>query len=398
MVSLFRTSQAGAGPIAGAQIDDTAAGRRPGPPTPQDSAPCIEVSDLLVRYGDIVAVDGLSFSVRRGEHLTLLGPSGCGKTTTLRAIAGLEQPASGSIRIDGKLVHSAAEGLDVPAEKRGISMVFQSYAVWPHMSVFENVAYGLRVRRFDAATVAEKVEWALDLVHMRGYAQRSAAKLSGGEQQRVALARAIAFSPDVLLFDEPLSNLDAKLRAEMRVELRELQRRLDLTSIYVTHDQEEALAISDRVVVMNKGRIEQIGTPEQIYNRPRSRFVADFVGSANLIAGRVRGDLRGPGPVGFEMTGGVLLQAHALHAPRGDETQVAVRTAYITLGAPGTLGGPNAVAGSIHQRLFHGDFIQYIVDWPAGQLVIRRPPTDLFEEGFGVVISFAPEHCILLEA
>jgi ABC-type Fe3+/spermidine/putrescine transport system ATPase subunit len=345
-----------------------------------------------------VAVNGVSFTVRRGEHLTLLGPSGCGKTTTLRAIAGLEQPASGSIRIDGKLVHSSADGFDVPAEKRGISMVFQSYAVWPHMSVFNNVAYGLRVRRLDPATVAEKVEWALNLVHLEGYAQRSAAKLSGGQQQRVALARAIAFSPNVVLFDEPLSNLDAKLRAEMRVELRELQQRLDITSVYVTHDQEEALAISDCVVVMNEGRIEQIGTPEQIYNRPRSRFVADFVGSANLIAGRVQGGSREPGPIVFEMTGGVLLQARALHAPRGDETQVAVRTAYITLGAPGTLGGANAVAGCIRRRLFHGDFIQYIVDWPAGQLVIRRPPTDVFEEGAAAVVSFAPEHCILLEA
>ncbi len=400
MVNLHRTSQTGEGPSAGAQtqLDAAAAGRRAGPPAARESPPCIEVADLVVRYGDTVAVDGVSFTVPRGEHLTLLGPSGCGKTTTLRAIAGLEPPAAGSIRIDGKLMHSKAEGVDVPAEKRGVSMVFQSYAIWPHMSVFENVAYGLRVRRLDSATVAEKVEWALGLVHMQGYGPRSAAKLSGGQQQRVALARAIAFSPTVLLFDEPLSNLDAKLRAEMRVELRELQQRLGVSSVYVTHDQEEALAISDRVVVMNEGRIVQIGTPEEIYNRPRSRFVADFVGSANLIGGRVRGGSRGPGPVEFEMTGGVLLRGHALHAPRGDETQVAVRTAYITLGAPGGPDGPNAVAGSIHRRLFHGDFIQYIVDWPAGQLVIRRPPTDVFEEGASVVISFAPEHCILLEA
>ena len=400
MVNLFRTSQDGGGASAAAQMqtDDAAAGRRGGPPAAGESPPCIEVEDLVVRYGDTVAVNGVSFTVRRGEHLTLLGPSGCGKTTTLRAIAGLEPPEKGSIRIDGKLMHSKADGVDVPAEKRGISMVFQSYAVWPHMSVFENVAYGLRVRRLDSATVTEKVEWALGLVHMQGYGPRSASKLSGGQQQRVALARAIAFSPTVLLFDEPLSNLDAKLRAEMRVELRELQQRLGVSSVYVTHDQEEALAISDRVVVMNEGRIVQIGTPEEIYNRPRSRFVADFVGSANLIAGRVRGDSPGPGPVVFEMTGGVLLQAHALHAPRGDETQVAVRTAYITLGAPGTLGGANAVAGCIRRRLFHGDFIQYIVDWPAGQLVIRRPPTDVFEEGAAAVISFAPEHCILLEA
>ena len=168
-------------------------------------------------------------------------------------------------------------------------MVFQSYAIWPHMTVFDNVAYGLRVRKLPQAEVRQNVQRVLDLVQMQDFADRPASKLSGGQQQRVAVARAIAFSPSVLLFDEPLSNLDAKLRAEMRVELRELQRRLDITSLYVTHDQEEALAISDRVIVMNGGRIEQIGTPEDIYNRPRSRFVADFVGSANLIAGKVRG-------------------------------------------------------------------------------------------------------------
>jgi iron(III) transport system ATP-binding protein len=400
VVNLFRTSQAGGGPFAGAQMqmDAAAAGRRAGPPAPGESPPCIEVADLVVRYGETVAVNGVSFTVPRGEHLTLLGPSGCGKTTTLRAIAGLEPPERGSIRIDGKLVHSKADGIDVPAEKRGISMVFQSYAVWPHMSVFENVAYGLRVRRLDPATVTEKVEWALDLVHMQGYGPRSAAKLSGGQQQRVALARAIAFSPTVVLFDEPLSNLDAKLRAEMRVELRELQQRLGVSSVYVTHDQEEALAISDRVVVMNEGRIVQIGTPEEIYNRPRSRFVADFVGSANLIDGRVRAASGEPGPVEFEMARGVLLRGYALHAPRGDETQVAVRTAYITLAHPGVMSGGNSVPGCIHRRLFHGDFVQYIVDWPAGQLVIRRPPTDVFKEGAAVVVAFAPEHCILLEA
>src|SRR5262249_31837697 len=257
---------------------------------------CIEIADLVVRYGDVVAVDGVSLTIAQGEHVTLLGPSGCGKTTTLRAIAGLEEPSGGTIRIDGTAVYSAAERRNVPAEKRGISMVFQSYAVWPHMSVFDNVAYGLRVRKLPRHEIADHVARALDLVQMRDYADRSAALLSGGQQQRVALARAIAFSPTVLLFDEPLSNLDAKLRVEMRVELRELQRRLGVTSLYVTHDQEEALAISDRVIVMNVGGIEQLGTPGDIYNRPKTRFVADFVGSANLIAGRIAGATARPGP------------------------------------------------------------------------------------------------------
>jgi iron(III) transport system ATP-binding protein len=357
----------------------------------------IEISDLTVRYGDVVAVDGVSLTVGQGEHVTLLGPSGCGKTTTLRAIAGLEDPSGGTIRIDGATVYSAAERRNIPAERRGISMVFQSYAVWPHMSVFDNVAYGLRVRNLPRDEIAREAERALDLVQMRDFAKRSAALLSGGQQQRVALARAIAFSPSVLLFDEPLSNLDAKLRAEMRVELRDLQRRLGVTSVYVTHDQEEALAISDRVVVMNVGGIEQIGTPEDIYNRPKTRFVADFVGSANLIAGKVQNGAVAAGPVDFAAVGGIRLQAWAAHPPRGDEDKVAVRTAYIEIGAGASDDRANSVPGTIRQRLFHGDFIQYIIDSAVGQLTVRRPPTEPFNEGAVVTVSFAPEHCILLE-
>jgi iron(III) transport system ATP-binding protein len=224
---------------------------------------------------------------------------------------------------------------------------------------------------------------------MRHLADRGASKLSGGQQQRVALARAIAFSPTVVLFDEPLSNLDAKLRAEMRVELRELQRRLGITSVYVTHDQEEALAISDRVIVMNVGVIEQIGTPEEIYNRPRSRFVADFVGSANLI----KGSLIGEGL--FAAEGGVTLNVTAGHKPHGKESEVAVRTAYVALEAR---AGDNHVPGTVRQRLFHGDFVQYIIDSALGPLIVRRPPTNLLDEGAAVTISFSPEHCVLLEA
>jgi iron(III) transport system ATP-binding protein len=348
----------------------------------------IDVSDLVIRYGEATAVNGVSFTVGQGEHLTLLGPSGCGKTTTLRAIAGLEQPASGRILVDGKAMFDSARKVNVPAEERGVSMVFQSYAVWPHMTVFDNVAYGLRVRKQGRDEIRKNVERALDLVQMRHLADRGASKLSGGQQQRVALARAIAFSPTVVLFDEPLSNLDAKLRAEMRVELRELQRRLGITSVYVTHDQEEALAISDRVIVMNVGVIEQIGTPEQIYNSPRSRFVADFVGSANLIKGK----LTAPGT--FQTEGGVTLKVTAPHQPHGQETEVALRTAYINL-EPQT--GDNQVPGTVRQRLFHGDFVQYIVECALGRLIVRRPPTQLLSEGAAVTVSFSPEHCVLLE-
>ena len=213
----------------------------------------IEVAGLEVRYGSVLAAGPVSFSVRKGQQLTLLGPSGCGKTTTLRAIAGLEKPSAGSIRISGQTMYDAARGLNLPAERRGLSMVFQSYAIWPHMTVFENVAYGLNVRRLPAAEVKQKVGEALDLVKMGAFAERNASQLSGGQQQRVAVARAYAFHPKVLLFDEPLSNLDAKLRAEMRIELRELQHRLGVTSIYVTHDLEEALAMSDDIIVMRAG-------------------------------------------------------------------------------------------------------------------------------------------------
>ncbi len=349
----------------------------------------IEISDLVIRYGEATAVNGVGFTVGQGEHLTLLGPSGCGKTTTLRAIAGLEQPASGSIRIDGRAMFDGAARVNVPTEDRGVSMVFQSYAVWPHMTVFDNVAYGLRVRKQDKSQIKANVERALDLVQMRHLADRGASKLSGGQQQRVALARAIAFSPTVVLFDEPLSNLDAKLRAEMRVELRELQRRLGITAVYVTHDQEEALAISDRVIVMNVGVIEQIGTPEEIYNRPKSHFVADFVGSANIIKGR----LSAPGV--FEAEGGVTLRVTAPHVPHGRESEVALRTAYIGV-APQP--GDNQVQGTVRQRLFHGDFVQYLVECPLGRLIVRRPPTNLLAEGAQVTLSFSPEHCVLLEA
>ncbi len=373
-----------------------ALGRRQRQPAASRSAAAgIEVRGLAVRYGEVAAVQDVSFEVARGELVTLLGPSGCGKTTTLRAIAGLEQPHAGLIRLAGRPVYDSTARVTVPTERRGVSMVFQSYAIWPHMTVAQNVAYGLRVRGLPREEVAASVDQALGLVQMRPYADRMATRLSGGQQQRIAVARAIAFDPEVLLFDEPLSNLDAKLRAEMRVELRELQQRLAITSLYVTHDQEEALAISDRVIVMNAGRIEQEGTPETVYNRPASRFVVDFVGSANLIEGRVRG-AQGTEIV-FETADGVALPLRCARPPRGDETTLALRSAYLAL-APRTGGGsaPNAWAGSIARRMFHGDCVQYIVACPAGRLIVRRPPTDLLEEGTDVTISFAPEHTLLL--
>ena len=355
----------------------------------------IEVRDLVVRYGTVSAVRGVSFTVDAGEHLTLLGPSGCGKTTTLRAIAGLERPTSGEIRIGGTPVF--AEHVNIPAERRGLSMVFQSYAIWPHMSVFDNVAYGLRVRKRPELEVRTRVREALDLVQLGDLAARSAAKLSGGQQQRVALARAFVFSPSVLLFDEPLSNLDAKLRAEMRVELKELQRRLDITSVYVTHDLEEALAISDRIIVMRDGVIEQVGTPGDIYDRPRNTFVADFVGSANLIRGRRRPDLERDGLVVLETAGGALVHGTATGRPLGAEALMAVRTVRLRLDPARPAGAVNAWSARIRQRVFQGDFTQYHVDWEGRTLIVRLAAAEPLAEGDEVYVSVDPRYCVLLE-
>jgi len=358
----------------------------------------IEVRDLVVHYGDVMAVKQVSFTVRRGEHLTLLGPSGCGKTTTLRSIAGLEQPSGGDIRIGGEVVYSASQHVNIPTEKRGVSMVFQSYAIWPHMTVFDNVAYGLRVRRMSKKEIIEKVHWALDLVRLRDFAQRSAAKLSGGQQQRVALARSFAFSPTVILFDEPLSNLDAKLRAEMRLEIKELQHQLGITSVYVTHDQEEALAISDRVIVMNTGIIEQIGTPGEIYDTPRTAFVADFVGAANLVHGTVRRMSASSNLVALETASGAVVHGCDNGRTVGATGAFSIRTVYPWLTRERPAETPNIWEVRIARRVFLGDFVQYLVDWGDSQLVVRRPPTERFEENEAVYMGIDPEHCVLLES
>jgi len=241
----------------------------------------VVVENVSKRFGRTVAVNGISFKVMKGEFLTLLGPSGCGKTTTLRLVAGFYKPDEGSIIIDGKVMN------DIPVYKRNIGIVFQNYALFPHMTVFENVAFGLRMRKLPENEIRRRVRSMLETVGLAGMEERYPRQLSGGQQQRVALARALVIEPDVLLLDEPLSNLDLKLRLQMRKEIRRIQKRLGITAIYVTHDQGEALSMSDRVAVMNRGRIIQMGTPTEIYERPADSFVADFIGEANLIEGRV---------------------------------------------------------------------------------------------------------------
>jgi ABC-type Fe3+/spermidine/putrescine transport system ATPase subunit len=362
-----------------------------------DRKPHIEVESLEIHYGDVPAVRGVSFSVQPGEQLTLLGPSGCGKTTTLRAIAGLEQPTAGEIRIASAPVYSSAQHVNIPAEKRGLSMVFQSYAIWPHMTVFENVAYGLRVRRESSDAIKQKVENALDMVQMRAFSARGASQLSGGQQQRVALARAFVFQPSVLLFDEPLSNLDAKLRADMRIELRELQHRLGITSVYVTHDLEEALAMSDRIVVMRDGLIAQVGSPSEIYNHPRNAFVADFVGSANLIRGRNRTDLAMGDVVALETSSGHIVHGMAHGRPAGADLTFSIRTVHLGLSAAKPAAAQNVWPVRVERSVFQGDFTQTHVAWGDQRVVIRGAAMEPLPEGSEAFLSVEPKRVVLLE-
>jgi len=360
------------------------------------SQPHIEVENLEVLYGTVLAVRGVSFNVLPGEQLTLLGPSGCGKTTTLRAVAGLEQPAAGEIRIGGQPVFSSGRKVNVPAEKRGLSMVFQSYAIWPHMTVFENVAYGLRVRRTPTGEIAEKVHRALDMVQMRQFADRRASQLSGGQQQRVALARAFVFQPSVLLFDEPLSNLDAKLRADMRIELRELQHRLGITSLYVTHDLEEALAMSDRIVVMRDGLVEQTGTPDEIYSLPRSAFVADFIGSANLIRGRARPDLASGDLVALETADGQVIYGATYGRPAAADLTFSVRTVHLQISPQRPPGEKNVWPVRVEKTVFQGDFSQVHVAWGIQRLIARCAAMEPIPPGREVFMTVEPRRVVLL--
>jgi iron(III) transport system ATP-binding protein len=302
--------------------------------------------------GEVAAVRDVTLDVPPGQFLTLLGPSGCGKTTTLRMIAGFESPTA------GRIVFGDADVTGLPANRRNIGFVFQSYALFPHLTVADNVAYGLRVRRWPPAEIAQAVTDVLALVGLAGYERQFPHRLSGGEQQRVALARAIVIRPQVLLFDEPLSNLDARLRVQMRQEIRRLQERLSITTVYVTHDQEEAMAIADRIAVMEAGRVVQAGSAEDLYARPATPFVAAFIGRVNTLAGRVRG---GEGGALVVEAYGRMLRADWEGAPPSPGTPVAlaVRPESIAL-TPATSDHDSAVVVS---RVFLGDKVDYLVDW-----------------------------------
>ncbi len=341
--------------------------------------------------GSVRAVDRVSFEVREGELLVLLGPSGCGKTTSLRMIAGLEEPDGGEISIDGRLVSSAERNVFVPTEKRNIGMVFQSYAIWPHMTVFENVAFPLRVRRMRRNVITEKVKSALALVGLEGLEQRPATHLSGGQQQRVALARALVFEPSLLLLDEPLSNLDAKLRVHMRLELKELQRRTGITSVFVTHDQAESMALADRIVVMDHGRVEQIGTAEEIYRTPSTRFVSEFVGSINLIAAEVVGQPTSDGRASLRFGSG----GHPLACPwRADTTPIAgqralvsIRPEDLVLATERPAGQDNVWPCVVRAGVYYGDHREYEVTVGEQPFKVRTPVHVVLDAGQAAVLA-----------
>src|SRR6266853_1552409 len=295
----------------------------------------VTIQGVVKRFGAVTAVDAVDLTVADGELFTLLGPSGCGKTTLLRLLAGFYQPDSGTIRFGDRVVNGLA-----PYE-RGIGMVFQNYALWPHMTVAENIGYGLRLRRLRGADLAQRLQEGLRKVNLVGFEARYPGQLSGGQQQRVALARALVLNPDILLLDEPLSNLDAKIRIQVRAEIRRLQRELAITTIYVTHDQEEALSLSDRVAVMRDGRVLQVGAPKELYERPRTRFVADFVGTNNLLPGRVSG--RDGADLVVDTVVGTLRAVSS--GPVGERCVLAIRPENVAIGAGAPGVGGNVVAG-----------------------------------------------------
>ena len=315
------------------------------------------------KHKRVHAVDDLNFDVREGELFTLLGPSGCGKTTTVRCIAGLEMPDRGEIAIDGRVLFSSEKRVRIPANERGLGMVFQSYAIWPHMNVFKNVAFPLRVmprkQRPSKRELKERVERALTVVRLDHLADRQATDLSGGQQQRLALARALVLEQPLLLLDEPLSNLDAKLREEMRFELKRLQRELGITGIYVTHDQVEALAMSNRVAVMRDGKIEQIDHPRAVYERPRSRFVADFIGTSNFIDGTV--ESREGGTYVVDTDAGKLRITSDKEYSVGAPVVVAARPEHIELNTSLNGVGPNVWRGRVEARAFLGEVVDHVV-------------------------------------
>jgi iron(III) transport system ATP-binding protein len=356
----------------------------------------VKVERLVMSFGAVQAVRGIGFDVAPGSTVTLLGPSGCGKTTTLRCIAGLELPTAGRITVGDQLVYDGETGVFIEPERRNIGMVFQSYAIWPHMTVGGNVAFPLTISGVGKREAHERTRTVLDLVGLGELEGRSAADLSGGQQQRVALARALVHEPRVVLFDEPLSNLDANLRERMRTELQLLQTRLGFTAIFVTHDQEEALSLSDHIVIMNKGLIEQTGTPQEIFRNPATAFTARFLGYSNAFQGRIAvvGD---DGIVRVDLGEGRCLAARwrSTASPRhGENCTIAFRADRVVLKPAHNPAGENALTGVVETAAFLGTCFDYTITAGALQVQAEGTVDDPLQRGATVNITIAPEHCL----
>jgi putative spermidine/putrescine transport system ATP-binding protein len=356
--------------------------------------PKLEIRDLRKTYGPVVAVAGAALDLREGEFLTLLGPSGSGKTTLLMMVAGLIQPDAGEVRIDGRVATY------LPSFKRDIGMVFQNYALFPHLTVFENIAFPLRMRRVPQATIAREVQRVLEVIRLPGVGDRLPRALSGGQQQRVALARCVVYRPSIVLMDEPLGALDKKLRDQMQLEIKHLHTQLGITVLYVTHDQEEAMIMSDRICLMNEGRIEQIGTPADLYFQPKSLFAADFLGESNILDATVMGDEGGGGVVRLRAAGGAALRAPAaVGLAPGDRVKVVVRPERLALLEPGA-DAANVLDGALRETILVGGVTKHYVALADGRVVCATrltagPPSAAPSEG-KVRVGWAVESSVVL--
>ncbi|MYZ35211.1 MULTISPECIES: ABC transporter ATP-binding protein [unclassified Streptomyces] len=384
-----------------ATTPDRLKGRITGPVDQASGEPAVQLrlSGVTRKFNDVVAVDQIDLDVKRGEIFALLGPSGCGKSTSLRMIAGLEKIDQGSISMRDRSLADAGRGTFLPSEKRNIAMVFQSYAIWPHMTVAQNVAFPLRMRRVKRAERRRRVEEILTVTGLEALADRPATLLSGGQQQRVALARALVYTPDLLLLDEPLSNLDAKLRIQMRREIRRLNRELGITMLFVTHDQDEALSLADRLAVMNKGKVEQVGRPMDLYERPRTAFVRDFLGRLIVVEGVLTGDasrrrvLLGTGgePAG---------EIHGPDVPAeladGDRVGVYLRPEDVDI-KPAALDGPapNQVAARVLSSVYLGDSFEYVLDIAGSNVLLSAPRRVVHQPGDLVVVEVDPQRAMV---
>ena len=353
----------------------------------------LSIENLHKVFGGVKALDNVTLEAAQSEMLVLVGPSGCGKTTCLRCIAGLERPTSGRIRIGDKNITAIEEGVFLPPEKREIGMVFQSYAVWPHMTVFENVAYPLRSLGVRGDTLHTRVMESLKLVQLDLLAERYSSQISGGQQQRVALARSLVSAPKLLLFDEPLSNLDANLRLQMRIEIKDLQRKLGFTAVYVTHDQTEAMAIADRIAIMDRGVLRQVGSPRDIYERPANAFVAGFMGTTNLLEGKLFA--RDSAGAVVKTSAGVDVRvARAEGGALGDAVRISIRPEAMVFKP--LQGAVNAWPAIVRLATYIGEYIIYRAEIGGQPIEVHARPNDIYAPGTAITVGANPENCILL--